>query len=167
MKLTVTSAQNYDKKKDGTAMLDGKTGRQKYRSVIKTVERGEEMLSGFVFKPIKAGDVIEADLKPDTYNGVTRMQFSIIQTTQEKVQGAQTGEVIVEMKNHTVFLKQILTTLEDIRIALATHQTIESMKKPPTAPTKEPLDTFDENIGELHTEALPVLDEEDFGNPFE
>lgn len=165
MKLTVTSAQNYGTKKDGTQMVDNK-GNQKYRSVIKTVERGEEMLSGFVFKPINVGDILEAAIKPEIYNGVSRMTFSITPTTQEKVQGAQTGDVIAEMKNHTVFLRQILATLESIQMSLSTHQTIEAMRKP-TPPVKDPLDTFDENIGDLPTEGLAVLDEEDFGNTFE
>lgn len=164
-KLTVTSATNYDKKKDGTPMLDNK-GRQKYRSVIKTVERGEEMMSGFVFKPIQAGEVIEAELKPETYNGVTRMSFSIVTPASEVARAAgNDSAVISELKNHTVLLKNIHNTLEDIRIAFSTHSTIEAMRK------GEPqviVTTFDEqNIGEFPTEAMPVLDEEDFGNPFE
>lgn len=162
MKLTVTSATNYDKKKDGGEMRDSK-GNKKYRSVIKTVEKGEETLSGFVFKPLNAGDIIEAELKPETYNGQTRMTFNITQSGAEKVQGVETGLVLAEMKNHTVFLKQILSAVEGIHMSLSTHQTIEAIKKPSTI-----LTAFDEeNIGEFPTEAMPVEGEDDFGTAFD
>lgn len=162
-KLTITEAYNDDKKRDGSQILDNR-GRQKYRSRIKTSEKGEAFLTGFVYKPLMAGQVIEADVIQEEYNGQPQLRFTLKQTPQEKIQSTNTGEVLTEMKTHTVFLRQILGTLEDIRIALATHKTIESMKKP--EPAKDPLDTFDENIGELPTDAMPVLDEDDFGNPF-
>lgn len=161
-KLTITSATNYDKKKDGQPIIDNK-GIQKYRSVIKTVEKGEEFLSGFTYAPLQAGQVIEADIKIETFQGQDKMVFNIKDTQKAGVSSAQANsETTQELKNHTVLLKQILNAAESMSMSLATHQTIESMNKRDVVVT-----SFDEeNIGEFPTEALPVLDEEDFGNPF-
>lgn len=164
MKLTVTKAYNDDKNKAGVPYLT-KTGKQQYRSRIQTVERGEEWLSGFVFKQLQAGEVIEADLTNDPKYG---MQFRIAANPAAMAGAAQSDSAVTaELKNHTIFLKQILTTLEGMAMSMATHQTIEAIKKPApaVAPVLAPVDTFDEGLGEIQTDALEVSDEDDFGDP--
>lgn len=160
MKLTVNQATNYDKKKDGGLITDNR-GKQKWRTVIKTNEYGDEFLSGFVYRPIQVGDVIEAEIKTETYNGAEKKVFSIVTPTAQKAEATQSSsDILSEMKTHTVLLKEILNKAEGIYMSISTYQTIESIKKPASSVVPEvadlPLMTY--------PEAQEVSGENDFGN---
>lgn len=153
MKLTITEARCYDKKKDGSALTD-KNGRQKYRCVIKTTEKGNELLSGFTFKPLKAGDVIEAEVKEEEYQGQKRLAFSIVPT---KNAPAESPAVLAEMKLQTAILKDIANRVEAIYLSISTHQTIASIGKKPA-----PEDEYSgDQPGDF--DSAPSADEDDYG----
>lgn len=160
MKLTLTQAYNDDKKKDGSPIL-GKNGQQKYRARIKTVEKGDEWLTGFVFKPLNKGDVIEAEVKSGIYNNAPQLTFDIV-TKPQSAAPAYMPEVLSEMKNHTVFLKNILSEIQRIGMSISTHQTIQAIK----GPTYTSGATTDAAVGDFMTEGTPVLSEDDYGDPF-
>ena len=130
MKLTITQATNYDKKKDGQQILDNR-GKQKYRSVIKTVEHGEEFLSGFVYNPLKQGDVVEALIEEEMYNGKKNLKFTLAPRAKE----GGNPDILSEMKTHTIVLRAIHEELERITNVLSTNQHIADMKKTPSTPS--------------------------------
>lgn len=166
MKLTITEAQNYDKKKDGSQLVD-RRGRQQFRSRIKTVEKGNEVLTGFVYKPLNAGDVIEADVKTEMYQNAPQLRFEIKVAPSQQVEATRsTTEVLSELRAHTVFLKQILDKMEGIYMSISTHQTIEAMrKKVPVAPPAPSVDDIEDRI-ESEPAAQEVSGEDDYGDPF-
>lgn len=130
MQLHITQVTNHDKKKDNTPMLDSK-GRQKYRSVIKTNEYGDQFLSGFVFRPLTVGEVIEADVTTEEYMGKPQLKFALIPSGKQVEAAVQNDSAIItELKNQTILLKAILDKSEGIYMSISTHQTIEALKKP-------------------------------------
>lgn len=166
-KLTITSVQNYDKKKDGSPITDNK-GRPKFRSVIKTVEKGETQLTGFGYKELEAGQVIEAEITTEQYNGNTQYKFDIKPDMGNVSRAAaNTSNVEAELRNHTILLKQILTVLEGIQMSQSTHQIIESLKTPQKVSEKAPESSMEEleaEFGEIPVESLEVKGENDFGD---
>lgn len=168
MQLTITQVQNYDKKKDGSQILDNK-GRPKYRSVIKTTEKGDQFLTGFVYKPLNVGDIIEAKVTEDVYNGNTQLRFDVIPDFKQQGQGAQSNsDVLAELRTHTVLLRDIGKTLEGMGMALSTHQTIESLKsnqaRPSTASPLTPDQEWTAELVESAEDAMTVGGEDDYGN---
>lgn len=158
MELTITSVQNYDMDKKGNLIKDNK-GVQKYRSVIKTNEKGNDFLTGFVYRPLNVGDVIDATITQEQYNGMTQLRFAINPKARNMAQAAQsTSDVLSELKNHTVFLKGILDRVEAIHMAISTHQTIENLKPKEDKFTPEDLEWANE------PSAREVSGPEDFGN---
>lgn len=77
MKLTLTSVTHYDKKKDGSALID-KYGKPYFRAVVKCQEYGSEFLSGFVYNQLKEGQTIDADVKEEMYNGKPQRKFQLM-----------------------------------------------------------------------------------------
>lgn len=139
MKLTITQVENHDKKKDGTPITDNK-GRPKFRYSIKAVEKGNEYLTGFGYKPLNVGEVIEAEVSTKEYMGKSQLNFEIKAAGKEMAQaGEHTSAVLSEMKTHTVLLKDIVDKLESIYMSISTHQTIEAIKskKRPEAATHD------------------------------
>lgn len=83
MELKITSVQHYTTKKDGSPLID-KRGKPYQRAVIKTEQTGTEFVSGFVYEPLKEGQVIEANVIDDTYNGKLQKKFSIISKARQE-----------------------------------------------------------------------------------
>lgn len=169
MKLTIAEAQNFATKKDGSPMTDSR-GKAQFRCVIKTVEKGEQRIGGFSYTELKAGEVIEADLKTEMYQGQPQLKFSIVTNPQRAVEASRNNsDILTELKNHTAHLKLILGVMEGIKMGISTHQTIAAMSPKSITPNFEPVDP---EIGELPSDSLEVEDEFDFGkieeiNPFE
>lgn len=164
MKLTITEAQNFDTKRDGSPMTDSR-GRAQYRCVIKTVEKGDQRIGGFSYKELKPGDVIDADLKTEMYQGQSQLKFFIVTKPQEAVQVARNNsDVLAELKNQTALLNLILGTTDSIKMAISTHQTISAMAPKSIQPNFDSvIDTTDSDIGDLPSDSLEVDDEWDFG----
>lgn len=166
MKLTITEAQNYDKKKDGTQLVD-RRGRQQFRSRIKTVEKGNEWLTGFVYKALNAGDVIDAEVKSEMYQGNPQLRFEVKVAPSQQAEAAQSNtSVLSELRAHTVFLKQILDKMDGIYMSISTHQTIDAMrKKAPVAPSAPSVDDIEDRL-ESEPASQELSEEEVYGDPF-
>lgn len=163
MRLTIIEAQNYDKKKDGNPILDNR-GKQKFRSVIKTQERPGEYLTGFGYKALQPGEVIEAEVKIVSYNGQDKLEFQIVPSTEQKAAATQgNSDVLSELKTHTVLMKEILNKLEGVYMSISTHQTIEALKKPREEVVGPEDFGFPEGGYPEMPEALKVGGEEDYG----
>ncbi len=158
MTLTITDAQNYSTKKDGSPILD-REGKQKYRSRIKTVEKGDTWLTGFVYRELNAGDVIDAKIEIEEYQGAEQLRFSVIpnktaqaQATQEKI------DERVEKESTLVLLRTISESVQKIERHLITEGHIQAIKKP-----EEVVQITEEDLGE-EFDIFAKDDLPDFGN---
>lgn len=137
MKLTLTYAENHDKKKDGTPITDNK-GRAKFRYSIKAMEKGNEYLTGFGYKPLNVGEVIEAEVTTKEYMGKPQLNFEIKAAGKEIAQaGENTSAVLSELKTHTILMKEILDKLDSVYMSISTHQTIEAIRSKKSVATHE------------------------------
>lgn len=150
-KLTITSVQNYDKKKDGGALTD-KKGKPYFRSVIKTNEYGDKFLTGFVYSPLAVGQVVEAKIETEMYNNQPQYRFAILSNTERVTPETQAvGGMLEELKTHTALIREILQVAERCYGILKTAEDIQAIKAPSGTPTAP-------------MEASTVSGEEDFGN---
>ncbi len=97
MQLTINSVTHYAEKKDGTPLVD-KRGKPYQRAVIKTKETGTDFLSGFVYQPLKEGQVIEAEVKEEEYNGKMSKKFHIV--SKDKQEAEKTERALVYLSRN-------------------------------------------------------------------
>lgn len=130
MQLTITDVRSYHTKKDGSALIDRK-GNPYIRTQIKTIEKGNEMLSGFVYQELKVGDVIEAKVETETYQGQPQLRFSIAPNMQRVAAGAEnTSAVLAELKSQTAMLREIENSLSTFINGLTTEKLIADITSP-------------------------------------
>lgn len=79
MKINITKiAAVYDKKKDGTPLID-KAGKPYFRALIKTREHGEQILSGFLYEQPDhlEGTEVDWEVYEETWNEQKQLKFKV------------------------------------------------------------------------------------------
>lgn len=156
MKATITFVGRYTSKKDGSPLI-GANGKPYTSLRIKANEYGDKFLSGFdnaQTREWKVGDTVEIDVEQKG----EYLNFSV---PQKPAQGAIELDMLRrEITTQTTVLRQILGVVEDIKMQLSTHQTIEAMK-PKRNP--ETVTAFDDDYGsEWPPEAREVGGENEY-----
>lgn len=158
MHLTITQASNYDSTKSGSPLID-KKGKPYFRSVIKTVEKGNEFLSGFVYQPLQVGHEIEAKVTSETYQGKVQLKFQIEPNGERMAQGAaHQSEVHSELKAQTSLLHLILEELEKFNRNAGLEKDISAIlgKKADRAPDYSDEDALPTD----HSDEFPISEED-------
>lgn len=159
--LTVVEAKNYSTKADGTPLV-GQWGPY-FRSVIK-VNEYTEPLSGFPKHEIRAGQVLEAVVTKETYNGREQLKFKVTKSSggnahaaPAKAVQAPATDLVRAIDTQTSLLRDILNRMEAMYLTFSTVQTLAPKKKKAVAPIEEPdpdeirlmdADTDDEDEGD-------------------
>lgn len=134
--LTVIEADNKDKKRDGTPYV-GKYGPFFYSTI--RVNELAYPLKGFPKHAVRPGDVIEADVTEEEYNGKTEYKFKILKSkgnaagarsvTPPATAPTANDATVAILREQLSVHRMILDKIEAMYLTMSTVQTMRINKK--------------------------------------